>query len=202
MKDKQIRVGIIGLGYIGKVHAAAYTAIPQLFGETGVRTKLAAVLRTHTGDEPSLIASLGNPLETSDIREFINQDLDWWMCVHPMDFIFNRSRTCSPPNRIFIVKSQLAGIWRKRVKWKVSRGSWRPDHTAFTYRYYPAARQLKSILAAGVLGEIFNFRVHYFLTVIWIICARSHGGSNGPPQAGITGRSWDSCDRHASLYLG
>ncbi len=35
-------------------------------------------------------------------------------------------------------------------------------HTAFTMRYVPAVQQAKAILSAGALGEIFNFRIHYF----------------------------------------
>ena len=35
-------------------------------------------------------------------------------------------------------------------------------HTAFTMRYVPAVQQAKAILAAGALGEIYNFRIHYF----------------------------------------
>jgi predicted dehydrogenase len=35
-------------------------------------------------------------------------------------------------------------------------------HTAFVIRYLPAIRQIKAILEAGELGEIFNFRAHMF----------------------------------------
>ncbi len=163
MKDKQIRVGIIGLGYIGKVHAAAYTAIPQLFGENGVRTKLAAVLRTHTGDEPSLIASLGNPLETSDIQEFINQDLDLVHVCSPNGFHLQQIKDVLPAKpHIYCEKPIGLNLAQAREMESLASEAGVLTHTAFTYRYYPAARQLKSILAAGVLGEIFNFRVHYF----------------------------------------
>ncbi len=35
-------------------------------------------------------------------------------------------------------------------------------HTAFVLRYLPAIRQIKALLQAGELGEIFNFRAHMF----------------------------------------
>jgi predicted dehydrogenase len=35
-------------------------------------------------------------------------------------------------------------------------------HTAFTMRYIPAVWQAKAIIASGALGEIYNFRAHFF----------------------------------------
>jgi len=161
--DKQIRVGIIGLGFIGKVHAAAYTAIPQLFGEGAVKAELAAVLRTHTGDEPSLIASLGNPLETTDMRAFINQDLDLVDVCSPNNFHLQQIKdVLHAKPHIYCEKPIALDLAQAREMKHLAHEAGVLTHTAFTYRYYPAVRQLKSILSAGVLGEVFNFRVHYF----------------------------------------
>ncbi len=66
MKDKQIRVGIIGLGYIGKVHAAAYTAIPT-FEENGRQANWQRCCHPHRR-RALLIASLGNRWK-HDIRD-------------------------------------------------------------------------------------------------------------------------------------
>jgi predicted dehydrogenase len=161
--DKQIRVGIIGLGFIGKVHAAAYTAIPQLFGESAVKVKLAAVLRTHCGDEPALIAALGDPFETSDMQDFIHQDLDLVDVCSPNSFHLQQIKHVLPakPN-MYCEKPLGLNLAQAREIESLTLQAGILTHTAFTYRYYPAVRQLKSILAAGALGEIFNFRVHYF----------------------------------------
>lgn len=161
--EKQIRVGIIGLGFIGKVHAAAYLNLPLIFGESAANIKLAAVLRTRTGHEPALIASLGNPFETSDMQEFINQGLDLVDVCSPNGFHLQQIKDVLPakPN-IYCEKPIGLNLAQAREIKDLTSKAGVLTHTAFTYRYYPAARQLKSILAAGVLGNVFNFRVHYF----------------------------------------
>lgn len=162
MKD-QIKVGIIGLGFIGKVHAGAYAALPQLFGENAVKVKLEAVLRTHSGKEPELITSLGNPLETTDMREFLSQDLDLVDVCSPNAYHLPQiQEVLDRKPHIYCEKPIGLDLLQAREISRLAADAGVLTHTAFTYRYYPGVRQLKSILAAGVLGEIFNFRVQYF----------------------------------------
>jgi predicted dehydrogenase len=162
MKD-QIRVGIIGLGFIGKVHAGAYAALPQLYGENAVNAKLVAALRTHSGAEPGLISSIGNPLETTDMREFLDQDLDLVDVCSPNAHHLPQIREALVhKTNIYCEKPIGFDLAQAREIYRLSEEAGVLTHTAFTYRYYPGVRQLKSILAAGVLGEIFNFRIHYF----------------------------------------
>lgn len=162
MKE-QIRVGIIGLGFIGKIHAEAYAALPQLYGENGVNAKLVATLRTHSGTEPELLSSLGNPLETTEISEFIDQDLDLVDVCSPNAYHLPQiQEALTRKPHIYCEKPIGLDLAQAREIRRLSDNAGVLTHTAFTYRYYPGVRQLKSILAAGALGEIFNFRVHYF----------------------------------------
>lgn len=162
MKD-QIRVGIIGLGFIGKVHAGVYAALPQLFGENAVNAKLVAALRTHSGNDPDLMASLGKPLETTDMREFLSQDLDLVDICSPNAYHLPQiQEVLKHKTHIYCEKPIGLDLAQALEISRLADAAGVLTHTAFTYRYYPGVRQLKSILAAGVLGEIFNFRVHYF----------------------------------------
>lgn len=161
--EDQIRVGIIGLGFIGKVHAEAYAALPQLYGENAVNAKLVAALRTHSGTEPALLASLGNPLETTEISEFINQDLNLVDVCSPNAYHLQQIKeVLTRKPHIYCEKPIGLDLAQAREISRLADEAGVLTHTSFTYRYYPGVRQLKSILAAGALGEIFNFRVHYF----------------------------------------
>jgi len=162
MKE-QIRVGIIGLGFIGKVHAGAYAALPQLFGENAVNAKLVAALRTHSGTEPEFLASLGNPLETTDMREFLSQDLDLVDVCSPNSYHLPQiQEALARKPHIYCEKPIGLDLAQAREISHLADTAGVLTHTAFTYRYYPGVRQLKSILASGALGDIFNFRVQYF----------------------------------------
>ncbi|HUV15657.1 MAG TPA: Gfo/Idh/MocA family oxidoreductase [Pelolinea sp.] len=163
MGDKQIRVGVIGLGFIGKVHAQAYSALPQLYGRDALNVKLSAVLRTHSGDEPDLLSSLGNPLETTEMDEFIAQDLNLVDVCSPNALHLEQiGYVLDKKPHIYCEKPLGLNLDHARKIVDLAEKAGVLTHTAFTYRYYPAVRQAKSILAAGALGEIFNFRIHYF----------------------------------------
>lgn len=163
MKDEKIKVGLIGLGFIGKIHAQAYISLPQLYGNNTANVTLAAVLRTHSGNEPELIASLGNPLETTNMEEFIGQDLDLVDICSPNAVHLEQIRAvlAGKPN-IYCEKPLALNLLQAREITNLAEKAEVLTHTAFTYRYYPGIRQVKAIMASGALGEIFNFRIHYF----------------------------------------
>ena len=47
---KTYRVGVIGFGYIGKVHAFAHKNLPFFFGNLPFRTRITQVKKGSTGD--------------------------------------------------------------------------------------------------------------------------------------------------------
>ena len=67
MTEKQLKVGLVGLGFIGKVHAHAYHSIPYCFSQPKINARLAAVLRSASGRDRELLKNLGGPLETADL---------------------------------------------------------------------------------------------------------------------------------------
>ncbi len=76
MTGASIKVGIIGFGYIGKVHAHCYQSIPHCFPEPKVQTQVSAMLRTSLGRDREILHSLGSPFETTKLDEFLAQDID------------------------------------------------------------------------------------------------------------------------------
>ena len=66
----------MGLGFIGKVHALAYHALPHAFPRPKVLAKVRAVLRSQSGADGELLKTLENPAETREIGEFFAQELD------------------------------------------------------------------------------------------------------------------------------
>ena len=71
-----IQVGLIGLGFIGKMHATAYRDIPLCFSDPPVMANLAAVLRSNLHTETEFMREVNFGLATSDIDKFLNVPLD------------------------------------------------------------------------------------------------------------------------------
>lgn len=158
-----INVGIIGLGFIGKMHANVYRNIPYVFKEPVVTAKIQAILRVNMGSDEALISSLGIPVVTSSHEQFYSQPLDVvdicspniYHREHVLTALANQKNTyCEKP-----LGKNLADAREIAQKAHSSKAF---THTALMLRYIPAVHQMKSILENGGLGEIFHFRAHLF----------------------------------------
>jgi len=158
-----LRVGIIGLGYIGKVHAHCYQSLPHCFPDSKIQAQLVSVLRSGLGRDAEFLHSLGDPLATTSIEEFFSQNLDLVDICSPNEFHHGQVKAALEKSiAVYCEKPLGLNLSQVRESSLAARRSGVLTHTAFTMRYIPAVQQAKAILAAGALGEIFSFRIHYF----------------------------------------
>jgi predicted dehydrogenase len=163
MAASPLYVGIVGFGYIGKVHAHCYQSIPHCFPESKVQAQLVSVLRSGLGRDSELLHSLGSPLETTNIEEFFSQDLDLVDICSPNGFHHDQILAALKKKAAIYCEKPLGlNLEQARESARTAKSAGVLTHTAFTMRYVPAVQQAKSILAAGALGEIYNFRIYYF----------------------------------------
>ncbi|MDP2964914.1 MAG: Gfo/Idh/MocA family oxidoreductase [Pelolinea sp.] len=163
MTESPLRVGIIGFGYIGKIHAHCYQSIPHCFSEPKVQAQVAAVLRSGLGRDAEILHSLGSPLETTSMEEFLAQDLDMVDICSPNGLHHDQIQAALEKRHpIYCEKPLGLNLDQARDSTQAANKAGVLTHTAFTMRYIPAVQQAKAILAAGALGEINNFRIHYF----------------------------------------
>ena len=163
MTKDSVQVGLVGLGFIGKIHAHAYQAIPYCFGNNEVNADLRALLRTHVGSDVELLRSLGSPFETAQPQEFIEQDLDMVDVCSPNYLHPEHVKLALEKGKhVYCEKPLGANLAQARELAEAAEKAGVLTHSAFTMRYYPAAQQAKRILAAGVLGEIYSFRAYLF----------------------------------------
>ena len=163
MAESPLRVGIIGFGYIGKVHAHCYQSLPHCFPESKIQAQIVSVLRSGLGRDAEFLRSLGSPLETTSMEEFLSQNLDLVDICSPNEFHHEQVKAALEKGlAIYCEKPLGLNLDQARESALAAKSAGVLTHTAFTMRYVPAVQQAKAILAAGALGEIFNFRIHYF----------------------------------------
>lgn len=76
-EQKTINVGLISVGWMGKVHTRAYSAVPQLYPELGVKTRLLQAADTSQERVQYAMDVLGYETGTTDYREVLaNPDID------------------------------------------------------------------------------------------------------------------------------
>lgn len=163
MAAKTLKVGLIGLGYIGKIHATAYRNIPLCFGEAPVVPELTAVLRSRVDTEEALTREIGFALVSQDREEFFRQPLDLVDICTP-NFL-HKEQIEEALNRglpVYCEKPLAKDLQEARAAAELAKQTGALTHVAFVLRYLPAIRQMKALIEAGEIGEVFNCRAHMF----------------------------------------
>jgi predicted dehydrogenase len=160
---KEIRVGLIGLGFIGKVHTLAYRALPLCYPQTVVSPVLAAVLRSDLSRDPQAARTAGFEFATASLEEFLAQPLDLVdVCTPNFLHLGQVSAALEKGIPVYCEKPLGNTLAEARQLAVTAENIGVPTHTAFINRYYPAVRQMKAIIASGAIGEVRTFRAQKF----------------------------------------
>jgi predicted dehydrogenase len=152
-------IGLVGLGYIGKLHANAYNIIPLCFKQPAVVAKLAGVLRSKLTTEETLMENLGFELRTTDPEEFYSRTYDVVDICSPNFLHLEQVRDALKHGaHVYCEKPLAMNLAEARQMVEMAEEAGSKTHVAFVFRYLPALRQMKALLEAGEIGEVFHFR--------------------------------------------
>ena len=160
---KEIGVGIIGFGFMGKTHTLGYLTLPLFYPNLPFRVKLVGVCN-----------------RTRSVAERAKADLSFEFATDSLDDIFARDdidvvNICTPNvnHREAILKAIDAGKHfycdkpltasydeAKEVLERL-KGKDLINQVALHYRFYPATLRAKQIVEEGRLGRIISFRACY-----------------------------------------
>jgi len=158
-----LNVGLIGFGFIGKLHANAYNSIPYVFADPAVTAHIQAVLRTHPGSDQEFIRNLDIDLVTSKIKEFYDQPMDAVDICSPNVFHCEQVLEAIRQNKhVYCEKPLGRTLADAKVIAETARKSGLITHTAFMMRYVPAIRQMRAVIENGGIGQPYHFRAHTF----------------------------------------
>lgn len=159
----KIRIGLIGYGGIGRVHAAAYRAIPFHYGLPADSIEIAGVATTRRQTAERAAAEIGCDFFTDDFRELLGRpDIDAVDICTPNNTHYEivlaaaeagKHIYCEKPLAMNAVEAaSMANAVRKaRVKAQMT----------FNFRFFPAVMRAKQLVDAGFLGRLFSFRGRY-----------------------------------------
>jgi len=156
-----LNIGLIGFGFIGKLHANAYHSIPYCFAHPAVTAHIQAVLRSNPGGDQEFIRSLNIDMVTSQVEEFYSQPLDAVDICTPN--VFHREQALEAirqKKHLYCEKPLGRTLADAQAIAESARKSGLITHSAFMMRYVPAIRQMKSIIENGGIGQPYHFRAH------------------------------------------
>ncbi len=182
---KELNVGLIGLGYIGKIHTIAYRDIGLCFGNAPVVANLAAVLRSRLDTEAQAMRSY--ELATTDAAKFFAQPLDVVdVCSPNCLHLEHVEPALKAGTAVYCEKPLAATLKDAQAMARLAQDTGVLTQMAFVLRFLPAIRQMKALIAAGEIGEVLHFRARLFhgsyldpqRPMSWRLrCADSGGGA-------------------------
>ena len=161
MAKKKLNVAMIGAQFMGKTHSNAWRKVGFFFDLPA--EPVLKVLCGKTTDDMANAAKWGWEETSKDYKEVVNRpDVDIVdICtpnfLHPPIAIeaakAGKAIICEKPlaNTLKDAQAMLAAVKKAGVK----------HMCGFSYRYAPAVRTIKKMVAGGELGEIFHFRAAY-----------------------------------------
>ena len=158
-------VGVIGMGWMGVVHARAYSQIPDRFGDLGIATRLVVC-----GDDVEARAK-----DAADRCGFERYVTDWQKVIddHDVDLV-----TIAAPNHMHLEMARAAAAAGKHIFCEKPVGLG-PDQTAeiehaarkagvltfvgYNYRWAPLVQYAKQLIEQGQLGQITHYRGRFLV---------------------------------------
>lgn len=156
-------VGIIGYGFMGKVHSYDYRSLPIYYEPLPVRTKLVGVADAVPERARMAVEQAGFEFGTSDWRELVARD-----DIHIIDICSPNSfhadqllAAMTAGKHIYCDKPLVAGeeaMGRVEVPLRSYGGV---GQMALQYRFYPATLRAKQLIDEGFVGKVVSFRGAY-----------------------------------------
>jgi predicted dehydrogenase len=160
---KTINVGLIGFGYIGKVHTIAYRDIALCISHPEVRANLTALLRSRLDTEQAAMDEAGYHLCTTSLDDFFSQPLDLVDICTPNNLHLEQCQRALEAKLPVYCEKPLAMTFEQTQQLAdQAQKAGVINQVAYVMRYIPAVRQMKALVDAGEIGEVLNFRGHMF----------------------------------------
>ena len=161
---KSLRVGMVGHGFMGKVHGYAYRSFGFYYDPPPAQIVLAGVATQTEASWQRAVESWGYESGTTDFRELCaRDDIDVIDCCVPnyahKDVLL---AALEHGKHVYMDKPLCLSLGEAREM--AACAAAHPEcitQMTFNYRFIPATLRAKELVDAGVLGKIFSARVCY-----------------------------------------
>ena len=161
---KELGVGIVGFGFIGKVHAFAHRTLPLYYDPLPARTRLIGVCTATEKSGEKAREQAGFAFATTDPAELLaHPGIDVVHVCTPNDahhgFLLDALRAgkhvyCDKPLTRTLAEAEEVAALARATPGAVHR-------MTFNYRFAPATLRAKELIEGGFLGDVYQFRGAY-----------------------------------------
>lgn len=160
---EEIRVGIIGFGFMGKTHTYAYKTLPFYYNNLPFKIKLVGVCSRTLDNALKARESLGFEFATDNQDDILNRkDIDVVNICTPN--IYHKDavlKALKAGKHIYCDKPLAASYAETREITDILGQYNKISQMALQYRFFPATMRAREIIDEGKIGKIMSFRACY-----------------------------------------
>ncbi len=164
MSKREIGVGLISVGWMGKVHSKAYTLLPSVYPELNVKPRL--VIACDTAPDRAQYAQdvLGYEQFTLDYHEVLNHpDVDVVSICAPNFLHAEMGIAAAKAGKAFWIEKPVGrGAHETEAVAAAATEAGVLTTIGFNYRNPPVVEHAKQLIESGALGRITNVRGTFF----------------------------------------
>jgi len=179
MAKKELRIGMIGCGFMGRTHSNAYNRISNFFPELAYTPVLKAVCSRNPEKVKAFAEQWGYESTETDWKKLIaRDDIDAVDICTPNDSHAEIAIAAAARGKMILCEKPLSRTLEEGQKMvdaiekaKVLNTIW------YNYRRVPAVTLAKQIIDSGKLGKIFHYRANFLQD--WTISPELPQGGEG-----------------------
>ena len=176
---RELRIGLIGYGFMGRAHANAIRQQPHFFKDCTRKPVLQAVCGRDEAKVREFAATWdARSIETDWKKLVARDDIDAVDICTPNDSHMEIALACIKHGKMILCEKPLAldGKQGEKMVAAVEKAKL-PNLVWYNYRFLPAVTLAKNIVDAGELGQIFHYRANFLQD--WTISADLPQGGTG-----------------------
>jgi predicted dehydrogenase len=163
-RSGDIGVGLVSVGWMGKLHSRAYQALPSVYPELGLRPRLVHAADTAADRVAYARDVLGYARGSGDYRDVLaDPDVDVLSICAPNALHHEIGLAAAAAGKPFWIEKPVGRDARETGEVAAAaRRAGIATTVGFNYRHAPAVEHVRELVAAGALGRITNVRAVFF----------------------------------------
>ena len=161
---KPVRIGMIGYGGIGRVHAMAYRSLPFHYGLPAAAVPVVGVATARAETAQAAAAEIGCAYWTDDYRQLLaREDVDAVdICVPNHLHAEIVLAAAAAGKHIYCEKPLAMNVAEAQAMAEAVAAAGVIAQMTFNFRFFPAVLRARQLVQEGFLGRIFSFRGRYY----------------------------------------
>jgi predicted dehydrogenase len=178
-KKKELRIGLIGCGFMGRTHSNAYNRVPNFSPELAYKPVLQAVCSRSENKVRAFAEQWGYKSVETDWKKMISRDdIDAIDICTPNDTHAEIAIAAAEAGKMVLTEKPLArNLAEAREMVEAVEKAGVKNTVWYNYRRLPAVTLAKQIIDSGKLGKIFHYRANFLQD--WTISADLPQGGEG-----------------------